>query len=69
MARPDQTVYRRDVVPRPGFLNTWERHRHRKAHWFVELFAESVSQSHPLLRIPVMTINETAWSIPVYLCW
>lgn len=43
MARPDQTVYLRDVVPRIGFLNSWERHRHRKAHWFVELFAEAVS--------------------------
>lgn len=69
MANLDQTVYRRDVVPRPGFLNAWERHRHRKAHWFVEVFAESVSHLHRMLAIQVLTTCETAWSIPVYVCW
>jgi glycerol uptake facilitator-like aquaporin len=36
------TIYLRDIRKRPGFLTVWERHRHHKAHWFVELFAESL---------------------------
>jgi hypothetical protein len=37
------TIYLRDIRERPGFLTVWERLRHQKAHWFVELFAESAS--------------------------
>jgi len=36
------TIYLRDIRQRPGFLTVWERLRHQKAHWFVELFAESL---------------------------
>ncbi|KIM84876.1 hypothetical protein PILCRDRAFT_67395 [Piloderma croceum F 1598] len=46
-----ETVYLRDVRQRPGFLTVWERHRHRRAHWLVELFAESVSTLHVLMWI------------------
>jgi len=36
------TIYMRDIRQRPGIFTVWERHRHQKAHWFVELFAESL---------------------------
>jgi len=42
MTSQSNIVYHRDVIQRPGFLKVWERQRHRKAHWFVELFAESM---------------------------
>ncbi|KAF9268467.1 aquaporin-like protein [Marasmius fiardii PR-910] len=29
-----------DLDSRPPFLTVWERHRHKKAHWVVESFAE-----------------------------
>ncbi|KAG7091221.1 hypothetical protein E1B28_010272 [Marasmius oreades] len=29
-----------DLEPRSPFLTAWERHRHKKAHWVVESFAE-----------------------------
>ncbi|THH27705.1 hypothetical protein EUX98_g6482 [Antrodiella citrinella] len=30
-----------DVAPRPRLLSSWERIRHRQAHWFVECCAEA----------------------------
>lgn len=41
------TVFLRDVVQRPAYMNAWERHRHRKVHWLVEMFAESVRPFFP----------------------
>src|ERR1700690_879932 len=51
------TIYLRDIRKRPGFLTVWERHRHHKAHWFVELFAESVS---PFLSLRNNLLNRIA---------
>ncbi|KAF7968970.1 hypothetical protein HWV62_28769 [Athelia sp. TMB] len=36
------TVYLRDVVQRPAYLQAWEKVRHRKMHWAVEMFAEAL---------------------------
>ncbi|KII90024.1 hypothetical protein PLICRDRAFT_29179 [Plicaturopsis crispa FD-325 SS-3] len=36
------TVYKREVVPRPRWLEVWEKHRHTSLHWVVELFAEAL---------------------------
>ncbi|KZP31737.1 aquaporin-like protein [Athelia psychrophila] len=36
------TVFLRDIVQRPAYMNLWEKHRHRKAHWVAEMFAESL---------------------------
>jgi hypothetical protein len=38
-------VYLKDIKQRSGFMTVWEKHRHRDAHWLVELFAEAVSPS------------------------
>lgn len=46
------TVFLRDIVQRPAYMNLWEKHRHRKAHWVAEMFAESVSRRFPLLCAP-----------------
>lgn len=43
---PNNFVHYSEIAPRPGFLKSWERHRHRKAHWFVQCVAEAVSRSH-----------------------
>jgi len=34
-------VHLADVAPRPVFLTKWEKVRHRKAHWLVEMIAEA----------------------------
>jgi len=33
-------IHLRDVQTRPRVFTAWERHRHTKAHWLVECFAE-----------------------------
>ncbi|KAF9238482.1 aquaporin-like protein [Melanogaster broomeanus] len=38
MAHP--TVHLRDVAPQPRFMASWERLRHKEAHWLVEMIAE-----------------------------
>lgn len=40
MAR--EVIYLHDVEPRPSYMHTWERFKHREAHWLVEMFAEMV---------------------------
>jgi len=35
------SVYYRDVLPRPPFVQSWERVRHHRAHWLVECIAEA----------------------------
>jgi hypothetical protein len=39
------TIYLKDISQRSGFMTVWEKHRHRDAHWLVELFAEAVGPS------------------------
>jgi len=34
-------VHLADIAPRPSYLTTWEKHRHRRAHWLVEMIAEA----------------------------
>ncbi|KIJ62804.1 hypothetical protein HYDPIDRAFT_93618 [Hydnomerulius pinastri MD-312] len=38
MAYP--TIHLRDVAPPPRFMTSWERLRHKEAHWLVEMIAE-----------------------------
>ncbi|KAI6155692.1 aquaporin-like protein [Pisolithus tinctorius] len=38
MAR--EVVYLHDVDPRPNYMSTWERFKHREVHWLVEMLAE-----------------------------
>ncbi|KAH7884725.1 aquaporin-like protein [Phlebopus sp. FC_14] len=33
-------IYLRDIAPVPRFMTSWERFRHREAHWLVEMVAE-----------------------------
>ena len=35
-----------ELVPRPGFMRTWEKLRHAQAHWLVECVAEFVSDKY-----------------------
>ena len=42
LRRPD-TVHLADIKPRPAIQVSWERIRHRQAHWLVECAAEFVS--------------------------
>ncbi|EGO24809.1 hypothetical protein SERLADRAFT_438411 [Serpula lacrymans var. lacrymans S7.9] len=34
------TVYLRDIESRPRFMTTWERYKHREAHWLAESVGE-----------------------------
>ncbi|KIJ14327.1 hypothetical protein PAXINDRAFT_116460 [Paxillus involutus ATCC 200175] len=34
------TVYLRDIAPPPRFMASWERLKHKEAHWLVEMVAE-----------------------------
>lgn len=53
---PD-TIYLGDIRRRHGIFTVWEKHRHGKAHWFVELFAEAVS---PFTNIRELVLNHIA---------
>lgn len=36
-------IHLADVAPRPAYLTKWEKMRHNKVHWLVEMVAEAVS--------------------------
>ncbi|KAI6034819.1 aquaporin-like protein [Pisolithus marmoratus] len=40
MAR--EVIYLHDVEPRPRYMYSWERFKHREVHWLVEMFAEMI---------------------------
>jgi hypothetical protein len=51
------TIYLRDIKRRHRIFTVWEKHRHGKAHWFVELFAEAV---RPFTSIRELVLSHIA---------